>query len=127
MRTLFSARLKRTALVAVFALATHALLPFLHAHAISCDRNHTACAADERAGEPASSDSGQSSNHPDACAVCSALAHGGARAIDAPSALPVHFTELRLGSAPRVAEVVAPSADVEVACARAPPLSRRSA
>ncbi len=126
MRNFLSARLKRTALVAVFALATHALLPYLHAHANSCDRGRAACAS-ERAGEPASSEGGQSSSHPDACAVCSALAHGGARAIDAPSGLPVHFTELWLASAPPAAEVLAPCAEVDVACARAPPASPRSA
>jgi hypothetical protein len=126
MREFLSARVKRTAFVAALALATHALLPYLHAHPSACNPGHGQCAADARAGEPASPGAAGSS-YPDDCPVCSALAHGGARAIDARGPQLLQFVELWLASAPPAAEVLAPCADVDVACARAPPALPRSA
>jgi hypothetical protein len=127
MREFLSAHVKRTALVAALALATHALLPYLHEHPSSCNPGHDRCATDARAGEPASSDGGGSSSNPDDCPVCGALAHGGARAIDAQGPQLVDFVELWLATAPPAAEILAPCADVDVARARAPPAPARSA
>jgi len=127
MRTWLSARLQRTALVAVFALASHALLPYLHALETGCDPRHAVCASADQAGQTAPTEGGQGSSHPDDCPVCSALAHGGARAIDTSIALPVDGPDLSIGHTPPTSVVVVPVADIDVACARAPPASFPSA
>jgi len=124
MREFFSAPVKRTALAAALALATHALLPYLHVHPNPCSPGQ--CASEARAGQPASSGAGSSSS-PDDCPVCSALAHGGARAINAQAPHLLDLVELWLANSPPAAEILAPTSDVEVACARAPPALPRSA
>ena len=109
--------LQRAALIGLFALASYALLPYLHALSNACGPDGSSCSSsDERA----------PSHSPD-CPVCGAIAHSGARAADAPSALAVVSAPL----APRGAAIelvaAAPAVALDVACARAPPASRRSA
>ncbi|HTO55088.1 MAG TPA: hypothetical protein VMR50_17020 [Myxococcota bacterium] len=121
MRTGIRARLQTATLIAVFALLSHALLPYLHALEPGCEpANHThLCAAPDH-GQSAPAHEG-GSNHSDECPVCSALAHGGARAVDAPIALPLASVEVQLSALPPVSLAAAPSRDLDVACARAPP------
>lgn len=107
-------RVRRAALAGLLALASHALLPYVHALTSGCGGG-TGC----------SSESSTPSHSAD-CAVCGALAHAGARAVDAPSAL-------ALGPAPRahdaaafVPPALAASVSLDAACARAPPAPPRS-
>ena len=82
MRNSTRAGVRRLALVALFALASQALLPYLHALGARLRRAGARlrdCAAGASA---AASDAGSGSSHPADCAVCGALAHGGARAFD---------------------------------------------
>jgi hypothetical protein len=123
MRSQISARLQRAALIAVFALVSHALLPYLHALDGACGHAHQVCATEQHAGHTAPSDGGQAPEHSADCPVCSALAHGGARAIDAPVALPALTTTLWIASVPPTSVLVASSTDLDVARARAPPVS----
>jgi hypothetical protein len=99
------AEVRRLVLVALLALTAQSLLPYLHANT--------------------SFEKTASTSHSSAdCAVCSALAHGGARALDTPVALsfaPAAIAVSGLCPAP------APSAaavDPDSACARAPPAHR---
>jgi len=127
MRIRLSARLQRIAFVAVFALVSHALLPYLHALESGCVAGHAVCASAQNASPSAPADGDGRSSHPDDCPVCNALAHGGARAVDTPVALAIDCSSLSLGPVAPESLVVAPVADVDVACARAPPAFPRSA
>ncbi|HTO69291.1 MAG TPA: hypothetical protein VMR31_05465 [Myxococcota bacterium] len=127
MRIWLSARLQRTAFVAVFALVSHALLPYLHALESPCGAAHGVCTSAEHAGQTAPTDGGPRSSHPDDCPVCSALAHGGARAVDAPIALTIDCESLSIAHVRSDSVVAAPIADVDVAPARAPPAFPRAA
>jgi len=107
---------QRVALVGLFALASHALLPYLHSLTSRCDPNEASC-----------SSAGQAPSHSSDCAVCGAIAHGGARAVDTPAALASVSAPLALHAAALELFSVAPSVELDPACARAPPASRRSA
>ena len=105
-------RIARLALVGLFALASHALLPYLHVLASDCGgANASSCSTE-----------GQTSHSAD-CPVCSALAHAGARAASTPSA-PV-VSEAPHGPATALCLTLAqpPSIALAAAPARAPPAS----
>jgi hypothetical protein len=55
--------------------------------------------------------------------VCSALAHGGARYLDAPAAVSIASAPIAAVSPVSVPEAFAPSVASDTACARAPPAS----
>jgi hypothetical protein len=107
---------KRVALVGLLALASHALLPYLHVLTTACDPNEASCSSDGRA-----------PSHSSDCPVCGAIAHAGARAVDAPSALAIVSAPLVTHAAALELVAVAPKVELDPACARAPPASRRSA
>src|SRR5262245_38145251 len=103
MPTATRAGIRRFALVALLALAAQALVPYLHANA--------------------SAEASGRATHSADCAVCSALAHGGARAFHAPAAIHVSTAPVALvGLAPAPLPFVA-LLDADTACARAPPAS----
>jgi hypothetical protein len=106
-------RATRLALVGLLALASHALLPFVHALASGCGQTATGCSSDERP------------SHSADCPVCGALAHSGARAASSAPSAPA------LSAAPPAPERAAAAplpvparADRAVPGARAPPASR---
>jgi hypothetical protein len=108
---------KRIALMAgLLALASHALLPYLHSLSSNCGANESSCSSDGRA-----------PSHSSDCQVCSAIAHGGARAIDAPSSVAAVSAPQRLEVAALVSLAGAPRVELAAASARAPPASRLSA
>ena len=90
-------RVTRLALVGLFALASHAFLPYLHG------------GTEARA------------SHSADCRVCSALAHSGARAASAPSAPVVTDAPLGPAAAVLVTLLSPPSLELVEAPARAPP------
>jgi hypothetical protein len=110
------ARVQRIALLGLLALASHALLPYLHVLTSACGPNETSCSSE-----------GQAPSHSPDCPVCGAIAHAGARAVDAPSALASAAAPIALHAAPPEVFALAPAAELDAACARAPPASRRSA
>ena len=104
MRPATRAEFRRLALVALLALAAQSLLPYLHANA--------------------SREAGAGANHSAAdCSVCSALAHGGARAVDAPVAVSFALAPVAVASLCPAPVPLAASADADRACARGPPAS----
>jgi hypothetical protein len=107
---------KRVALVGLLALASHALLPYLHVLTSSCGPSEASCSSE-----------GQAPSHSSDCAVCGAIAHGGARAVDAPAALAVVSAPLALHAAALELSSLPPSVELDPACARGPPASPRSA
>ena len=94
MRPATRAAVRRITLVALLTLAAQALLPYLHANALETD-----------------------------CTVCVALAHGGARAVDAPAPLAPEPVPVAVAPAAPAPSVSAPSVDRDTAGARAPPAS----
>jgi len=119
-----SARLlaQRAALVALFALVSHTLLPYLHALSAACDAHHAFCATDDRAAQPASSGANGGASHSDDCPVCSALAHGSARVIDAPTSPSVERIEALLPIRVPAPLQIEPVFALDSVRARAPPL-----
>jgi hypothetical protein len=109
---------KRFALIALLALASHAFLPYVHALASGCDAHSAACSSQDQAP--------RSSHSPD-CAVCGAIAQAGARAIDAPSALAIVSDPQSLSIAVPGSLAAAPNAELDVTCARGPPVFPRPA
>jgi hypothetical protein len=108
--------LQRVALIALFALASYAFLPYLHALTSACGPDDSSCSSNERA----------PSHSPD-CPVCGVIAHAGARSADAPSALgTVTAPVAHCAAAPELV-ALAPKVELDAACARAPPVARRSA
>ena len=107
MRIAIRAATRRLTLVALLALAAQALLPYLHANAAS--------------------ETGRLANHSGDCAVCCALAHGGARAFDTPAAVASALAPLELPIPAPAPVASAPSVDPDSASARAPPASLRLA
>jgi hypothetical protein len=107
---------KRIALVGLLAIASHALLPYLHSLTSDCGASETSCSSD-----------GQAPSHSADCPVCSAIAHGGARAVDAPSAVAAVSAPHGLQAETFVSFAAVPKAERDAACARAPPASRLSA
>jgi hypothetical protein len=103
MRAATRAEFRRLALVALLALAAQSLLPYLHANA--------------------SGEAGAANHSAADCSVCSALAHGGARAVDAPVAVSFAPAPVALASLCPAPVPLAASADADRACARAPPAS----
>jgi hypothetical protein len=115
-RSSVRSRATRCALIGLFALASHALLPFVHALASGCGQSATGCSTDERA-----------SHSPD-CPVCGALAHSGARTASAAPSAP---DAAALSAAPQLSPA-APLAELpriqrDALGARAPPLSHPTA
>ena len=95
-----AAALRRVVGVALLALAVQVLLPFLHANSPEVRASHS----------------------PD-CTVCVALAHGGARAFDAPAAPSLETVTVAVANICVPSVVFAPSVDRDTAGARAPPAS----
>jgi hypothetical protein len=115
-RSSVRSRATRFALIGLFALASHALLPFVHALASGCGQSATGCSSDERA------------SHSEDCPVCGALAHSGARAASAAPSAPAP------SAAPRAPELAAvaplaqpPRIERDPLGARAPPPSHPTA
>jgi hypothetical protein len=108
--------LQRAALIGLFALASYAFLPYLHALSSACGPDDSSCSAEQRA-----------PSHSADCPVCGAIAHAGARAVDAPTALAIVSAPLAPHAAVPELLALAPTLESDVACARAPPASRRSA
>ena len=106
--------MKRFVLAALLALASHALLPYLHALAAGCDTHAVACGAE----------GSQAPSHSPDCPVCGAIAQAGARTLDAPSALAAPEATQSLRAAPPESLVAAPHVELDVARARAPPAPR---
>jgi len=92
--------LRRQVAVALLALAAQVLLPFLHANSPEVRASHSA-----------------------ECTICVALAHGGARAFDAPAAPSLEPVTVAVASVSAPHAVFAPSVDRDTAGARAPPAS----
>ena len=86
--------------VALLALAAQVLLPYLHASLPEARATHSAD-----------------------CTVCVALAHGGARAFDAPATPSFDTVTVAVETVSAPAVVFAPSVDRDTAGARAPPAS----
>jgi hypothetical protein len=107
MRIATRAAVRRFTLVALFALAAQALLPYLHANA---------------AREP-----GGAASHAADCAVCAAIAHGGARALDTPALMSAELALVSFANLDTAPVRSAPSVDTDTASARAPPTSLRHA
>ena len=99
------AEVRRLVLLALLALAAQSLLPYLHANA----------SFEKTAGTSHSSAD---------CAVCSALAHGGARAADAPVALSFAPALVAVSALCPAPVSFAAAVDPDSACARAPPAHR---
>jgi hypothetical protein len=104
-------RVTRLALVGLFALASHALLPYLHVLASDCGSNASSCSTE-----------GQASHSAD-CPVCSALAHAGARAASTPSAPMISAAPAGPATALCLTVAQPPSIALAGAPARAPPAS----
>jgi hypothetical protein len=107
MRLATRAAVRRFTLVALFALAAQALLPYLHANV--------------------SREAGGRATHAADCAVCAALAHGGARSLDTPTVVSVALALVSVANRDTAPVAAAPSVDADTASARAPPASHRHA
>jgi hypothetical protein len=101
---------QRAALVALFALASFTVLPFVHVLSGGCAASAPSCSSDLPA----------PSHSPD-CGVCGSLAHTGARALDAPTAVAAIALSLSRPSAPALLTRRAPVRALDVALARGPP------
>ena len=108
--------LRRVALAALLALASNALLPWVHALTSSCRADAPTCGAE-----------GQAPSHSADCPVCSAIAHAGARTLDAPSAVAAVSAPLGCQRASFEHGSLPPRVERDPACARGPPASLRSA
>ena len=108
---------KRVALIGLLALASHAFLPYVHAL--------TSRGCDAAGCRPGGQE--QAPSHSPDCAVCGAIAHAGARALDAPAAVAELFTPLAREAAAQVALAHPQALARAVASARAPPASLRPA
>jgi len=105
---------KRAALLALLAIVAQTALPYLHAIEVGCSSHQTWPTDD--AGHSA-----QTPAHPDDCAICSALAHSGARVTGPAPLLPGPFVpRISLGLPPELT-VLATSRSFEAASARGPP------
>jgi len=111
-----ASRAKRVALIGLLALASHAFLPYVHVLMTGC--TGMTCTGGEHQ---------QSSNHSPDCAVCSAIAHAGARAVEAPAAAAALLAPLAPHAPASAPFASPPTVECDVACARAPPASRPSA
>lgn len=107
MRTPTCAAVRRFALVALFALAAQALLPYLHASASQAASGAATHSAD--------------------CGVCFVLSHSGARALDAPASTAPSAPLAAVTNLASAPVAFAPSFDADSAGARAPPASLRLA
>ncbi|HXZ86094.1 MAG TPA: hypothetical protein VEI82_11450 [Myxococcota bacterium] len=108
--------LQRAALLALLALASHLLLPYVHVLSSACSRDAASCSSEQTA-----------PTHSQACSVCGALAHSGARALDAPLAAAAAPLEVAALAAPHAPAPLAPAAERDVAPARGPPVSSPAA
>jgi hypothetical protein len=117
---------RRATLLGLLALASATLLPYIHAIAGGCDHAKPACdASDHR--ESARGGDGGSRSHERHCGVCGAFAHGKGRAVAFAPILAVAAPLLGFTRTRFVPVVVLSSGDSDVAGARAPPASLRSA
>ena len=111
-----TASAKRVALIGLLALASHALLPYVHVLIRGCGA--VTCSGGERE---------SSASHSPDCAVCSAIAHAGARAVDAPVAVAGLQVPVEPHAPAPTLFALVPTVERDVACARAPPVSLRLA
>jgi len=100
---------QRAALVALFALASFAVLPYLHVLSSNCGAS-VSCSSDQPA-----------PTHSPDCGVCGSLAHAGARAVDAPAALAAIALPLARVSTLHAPMPTLASRERETAQARGPP------
>jgi hypothetical protein len=107
---------KRVALIGLLALAMHALLPYVHVLTSGCGAR--TCSG----GEPE-----QAPSHSPDCAVCSAIAHAGARAVDAPAVVAELLTPLAAEAAAEIVLAHPRPVARSAAPARAPPAHLRLA
>jgi hypothetical protein len=103
--------LRRAALVALFALATFAVLPFVHVLSSGCGASPASCSSERPA-----------PIHSAECGVCGSLAHASARALDVPAAIAAIAVPLGRASAPHAPARVAPAPEIDAPTARGPPV-----
>jgi len=101
---------QRAALVALLAIASFAVLPFLHVLSSNCAPSTASCSSDQPA-----------PTHSPDCGVCGSLAHAGARAVDAPAALAAIALPLARVSTLHAPMPTLASRERETAQARGPP------
>lgn len=106
---------KRAALIGLLALASYALLPYVHALMNGCGQ--VTCSGGEQ----------ESASHSPDCAVCNAIAHAGARAVDAPAAVAGLLAPVAPHAPAPPMFAHTPTVERDVACARAPPAALRLA
>jgi hypothetical protein len=126
METFARAAVRRAALLGLLALAVATVLPYVHAIAGGCAHAKPACDASDHRENARSGDAGPTS-HERHCGVCGAFAHGKGRGLAFIAVLSVATPLRGIVGAPFVPVVVLSSGDPDVAGARAPPASRRSA
>jgi hypothetical protein len=127
MRSSDRAAFRRAALLGLLALTSATLLPYVHAITGACDHAKPACHSSDRDRESAHGDGSGSTSHSRHCGVCGAFAQGKSRALVFARALPIAAPMLAFARAYFVPIVVLASGDSDVAGARAPPASHRSA
>jgi hypothetical protein len=108
---------KRVALIGLLALASHAVLPYVH-FLTSRGCGGAGCGPGEQERAP---------SHSADCAVCGAIAHAGGRAVDAPAAVAELCAPLAREAAAQVVLAHPPAVARATASARAPPASVRPA
>jgi len=113
-------------LLGLLALASATLLPYVHAIAGGCGHAKPACDASDQRESARGSDSG-STSHERHCGVCGEFAHGTSRALALAPMPGVAAPRLGFIRSHFIPVVVASSGDSDIAGARAPPASRRSA
>ncbi|HXX47628.1 MAG TPA: hypothetical protein VEN47_05340 [Myxococcota bacterium] len=101
---------QRAALVALLAIASFAVLPFLHVLSSNCAPSTASCSSDQPA-----------PTHSPDCGVCGSLAHAGARAVDVPAAVAAIALPVALLSARHAPAPLAPSRERVASPARGPP------
>jgi hypothetical protein len=127
MRSFDHAFLRRAAFLGLLAVASATLLPYVHALGGGCDHSRPACDGSDRGRDGARSDAGDTTSHSRHCGVCGALAQTKSRTLVSARSLPLVAHLLGFTSTPLVSVIFVSSADSDVADARAPPASLRSA
>jgi hypothetical protein len=102
--------LQRAALVALFAFASFAVLPFVHVLSSGCSAGAASCSSDQPA-----------PIHSADCGVCGSLAHAGARAVDVPTAIAAIALPLARSPESHVRVRLAPARERDASTARGPP------
>jgi hypothetical protein len=118
---------RRAALLGLLALASAILLPYVHAISGVCGHPKPACDTSDGSQDRAHGDRSSSTSHSRHCGVCGALAQGKSRALVLARAVPIASPPRDFARAHLAPVVVPANTEHDVAGARAPPASRRSA